>query len=285
MGTFIEVTSSDRRAPGIVFDEFKRIERLLSKYDSQSEIFRLNQQGRLQASPETYDLIKRSKELSRVTAGAFDITVGPLMDIWGFADRDFQIPSRAQIRRALALVGSDKIILQDADNVVKLKIPGMKLDLGGIAKGFAIDRAVARLKSSGITSCLINAGGQVFCLGSKSGVPWRVAIQDPRNNDFRGYLELVDRTIATSGDYNQYFIRDNRRYSHIIDPRSGYPADSGVVSVTVISDQGALADGLSTAIFVLGKDKARLLVNDFPGTEVKVIEEKDLVFKGKNIER
>lgn len=276
MGTFVEVTSPDNRAAGIVFEEIKRIEGLLSKYKESSQISQLNKSGKLKVSPETFYIIKKSKEFWQLTEGAFDITVGPILDLWGFTDKKYRLPSEAEIKNTLSLVGSDKIILKDSDNMVKFKILGTKIDLGGIAKGYALDCAVNKLKNSGINSCLINAGGQVYGLGDKFGKPWRIAIKSPRNQEAIDYLALKDKSVSTSGDYEQYFIKDKQRYSHIINPKTGFPVNSGVVSVTVIAPCGLTADALSTAIFVLGKEKGKALAKKFADVSVEIIEEKDV---------
>jgi thiamine biosynthesis lipoprotein len=197
------------------------------------------------------------------------------MDLWGFTDKKFRLPKDDEIKKTINLVGSDKIILQEENNVVEFKNLGMKIDLGAIAKGYAIDSAINKLKINGVKSCLINAGGDLFCLGDKLGKPWNIAIQNPRLPSFLGYLKLKDRAVATSGDYEQYFIQDNRRYAHILNPKSGYPADSGVVSVTVLASDCLTADALATAIFVLGKIKGEELAKKILGVEVKIIEEND----------
>lgn len=273
MGTYVEVISPDKDAPGIVFKEIKRLEDLLSKYNKDSEVARLNKYGRLKVSPETFYLIKRAKEFYSLTNGAFDITVGPLVDLWGFTNKNYFVPKESRIREALRLVGSDKIVLHDSDNVIKFKTSGMSIDLGGIAKGFAVDSAVAKLKSSGIKSCLINAGGQIYALGDRFGKPWRVGIRDSRQREkVSEILELKDRAVSTSGDYEQYFFKNNRRYSHIFNPKSGYPADSGVIAVTVVAPDGLTADALTTAVFVLGKKEVAMLSKKFPGIEIKITE-------------
>ncbi|MFH1889113.1 MAG: FAD:protein FMN transferase [Candidatus Omnitrophota bacterium] len=271
MGTFVEVTSADKEAPGIVFDEIRRIENLLSKYKEDSEISRLNRFGEQKVSPDTFYILQKAKELWQESGGAFDVTVGPLMDIWGFTDKNYRVPGKAEIEQALILVGSDKIIFNPDDYVVKLKFRGMKLDLGAIAKGYAADRAVKKLKERGIKSCLINLGGQVYCLGDKSGKPWNIAVKDPRGADFVDYLKLQDISAATSGDYEQYFVEKDKRYSHILDPRTGFPADSGVLSVTVVAASGLITDSLATSIFVLGKEEGMRLANKFPDVKVKII--------------
>ncbi len=270
LGTYIEVTSSDKGAAKIVFDEIQRIERLLSKYKPDSEISKLNRLGRLKVSPETFEIIKRSIELSKATDHAFDITVAPLMDLWGFTDKKFRIPEIQEIKNTLKLIGSEKLVLNEFESVIELSFPGMKIDLGGIAKGFALDCAVKKLKENNITSCLIS-GGQVYALGSNSGKPWKIAIKNPGAQIPAGEIGLRDQSVATSGDYEQYFTVNGKRFSHIMDPRTGYPAESGVISATVVASNGLTADALSTAIFVLGKLKGEELTKKFPETEIKTI--------------
>ena len=272
MGTYVEVSSDDKRAAGIVFDEIKRVERLLSKYDRHSEVSQFNKLGIISAGPDLYFLLTKAKEYWFASDGAFDITVGPLMDLWGFTSKQFAQPPDAQIREALKLVGANKIIFHPSNNVVEFNVPGMEIDLGAIGKGYAVDCAVKALRAAGVRSCLINAGGQVYCLGMNAGKPWRVAIRDPRGRDLHGYLDIVDRSVATSGDYEQYFTVGNKRFSHIMDPKTGYPSESGVISATVIADDGLTADFLATSILVMGKERGMALLQRFAGVEVKIIE-------------
>ncbi|MDP2831205.1 MAG: FAD:protein FMN transferase, partial [Candidatus Omnitrophota bacterium] len=166
----------------------------------------------------------------------------------------------------------DKIILHEKDNVVEFKLPGMKIDLGAIAKGFALDCAVKKLKENNVASCLINAGGQVYALGDNFGQSWKIAIQGARKPEIRGILKLKNKSASTSGDYQQYFLRGNKRYCHIFNPKTGYPAESGISSVTVIADSALEADALSTSIFVLGKEKAKALAMKFSNLEIKITE-------------
>ena len=271
MGTFWEVISCDKEAGSIVFAEANRIENLLSKYQEDSEVSRLNRAGSLKVSPDTFYIIKKSKEFWQASAGSFDITVAPLVDLWGFTNRKHIVPSDDKIKAVLKLVGCDKIILHEKDNVVEFIIPGTKIDLGAIAKGFALDCAVKRLKEKNINSCLINAGGQVYALGENSGKFWKIAIQNPRKPEIAGILELKDASASTSGDYEQFFLKNGKRYCHILNPATGYPADSGIISVTVIADNGITADALSTAIFVLGKEKGEELLKKFPQAVAKIL--------------
>ena len=272
MGTFWEVTSPNKEASAIVFSEANRIEQLLSKYIQSSEVSQLNRLGKLKVSADTFYIIKKSQEFCRLTQGAFDITVAPLVDLWGFSNQEFQVPSENKIQAVLELVGSDKIILHENDNVVEFKIPGMKIDLGGIAKGFALDCAVKKLKENNIDSCLINAGGQVYALGDKFGQAWIIAIAGTGKSKIAGKLALRNKSASTSGDYQQYFLIGNKRYCHIFNPKTGYPAESGISSVTVIADNGLDADALSTSVFVLGKEKAKELAAIFSNLEIKITE-------------
>ncbi|MFH0856124.1 MAG: FAD:protein FMN transferase [Candidatus Omnitrophota bacterium] len=273
MGTFVEVISPEPKAAKIVFDEMLRIEKLLSKYDPQSEVAKLNASGCLKASPETFYAVKRSREFWQASDGAFDITVAALMDLWGFSNRQYRVPKEAEIKKALKLVGSDKIILQEFDNVIQFKLSGMKIDLGAIAKGYALDCASKKLKEAKINSCLINAGGQVFCLGERFKKPWVIGVAGPKNTKLAAYLALKDKVVATSGSAEQYFIKGKKRYCHILNPKTGYPAYSGISSVSVVACDGLTADALATAIFILGKDKGEKLARKFNGAQVKFIQE------------
>ena len=276
MGTFVEVISPDKRASKIVFAEIQRVERLMSKYDANSEVARLNSLGSLKVSPETFALVKRAKEFWQASDGAFDITVGPLMELWGFHSKKYYLPREGEVQKVMPLIGMDKINLDENEFVIQLAVPGMKIDLGGIAKGYAVDCAIAKLREAGVESCLINAGGQIHCLGENSGNPWKVGVRCPRSDEFCGVIELEDQAVATSGDYEQYFIREGKRYSHILNPKTGYPAQQGVVSVTVVAPDGVTADALATAIFVLGKEKGKELAKQYGRVKVRIITEDEL---------
>jgi len=271
MGSFVEVISPDPRAAGIVFGEIRRIENICSKFNEDSELSRLNKTGEARVSDDLFYLLKRSKDFWLASDGAFDITVAPLADIWGFTKRDYHLPADDQIKKALAAVGSNKILFLETNNVVKFTVSGMKIDLGAIAPGYAVDCAVKKLKDAGITSCLINCTGEIYCLGDRAGRDWAVAIKAPSGSGIRQRLELKDKAVATSGDYEQYFVKGKRHYSHLIDPRTGYPADSKISSVTVIAPDCLTADALSTAVFIMGREKGEELVKRFPGVEVVVI--------------
>ncbi|MGD9015533.1 MAG: FAD:protein FMN transferase [Candidatus Omnitrophota bacterium] len=267
MGTIIEVISPDKQAAAIAFKEINRIESLLSVFKDDSEIARLNRQGRLRVSQETLQVIKQSGEFWQATQGAFDITAAPLIELWGFYNKKYRIPSDSEIKEKLALIGFDKIKIDG--NIIEFKIAGMKIDLAAIAKGFAIDCAVEKLRSAGIESALLNAGGDIYCLGNKFGLPWQVAVRTNEQLISAENLKLKDKAVATSGNYEQYFWVDNVRYCHILNPKTGRPADSNLASVTVIADDCLTTDALATSIFVLGKDKVDELAERF-NAQIKI---------------
>ncbi len=280
MGTLVEVTCQNKSAIKEAFSVIKRIEVLANNFRPDSELSLLNRQGQITASPELFDLVKESVKYYKLSGGAFDATVLPLVSFWKEKIQDFRngareiiFPEDSDIKNLLGLVGSNKIELDEKNLVIKFNLPGVTVDLGGIAKGYAVDLAVRRLKELGVNSALVNAGGNIYCLGRKYNKKWRVGIQDPRKPGKIAYvLGLEDQASATSGDYEQYFIYKGKHYSHIIDPRTGYPADSGIISVTIIADNAIAADAISTAVFVLGLVKGLALLKKLGNIEAKIIE-------------
>ena len=284
MGTFVEITCQDKTAMNAAFEEIKKIENIANKFSPASEISRLNKNGEIKASPDFLNLIKESKKYYALSGGAFDITVSPLVDTWKNKIKEALekksenlLPAEDELGDKLTLVGSDKIFINQKESLVKFTQSGMSIDLGGIAKGYAVDKAVLRLKALGINSCLINAGGNIYCLGKKGKRKWHIGIQHPRNpGKLLFYLDLENQAVATSGDYEQYFMLAGKRYSHIINPETGYPVDNGLASVTIITKYATTADILSTTVFVLGKEKGQALLEKIANTEYRIIEEKDL---------
>lgn len=272
MGTFAQVTSDDPKAFNLVFDELKRIENKLSKFKQDSELSVLNKSGEIKASEELYFILKKSEFFYTVSEGAFDITIAPLMDLWGFTDKKFRIPDDSEIKSTLKLIGTNKIVFNDKNNVVKFTLSGMKVDLGAIAVGYAVDCAVKKLLENKIKNCLINVGGEIYCLGLKNKRPWKVAIQDPKiKNKVTSVIELSNKAVTTSGDYESYFEKDNKRFTHIIDPKKGYPVESEFSSVTIIANDCLTADALATTVFILGKTKTQELLIKFK--DVRLIEQ------------
>lgn len=233
--------------------EIKRLDNLFRRGSSNSEIYKLNSESSLEASDDTADLINKAQYISTSTNGAFDISIAPIMDLWGFYSKQFYVPDEDDLRQALLPVNYKHI--QTNENFVTLE-NGAQIDPGGIAKGYTSDRIAEIFKSCGVESGIVSLGGNVHSIGKKpDGSKWRVAIQNPDNNEYICTVEVSDKAVITSGGYQRFFEQDGNIYHHIINPQTGYPAESGLKSVSVISDDGALADGLSTALFVMGLDE------------------------------
>lgn len=270
-----------KRAVDEAFGEMERVDLSMSNYRGDSEVSRINNLKvgeEIKVSNETMDVLFRSQQISRISNGAFDITVLPLMKLWGFyskSGRDAR-PTDREIEGVLGDVGYTKIILGKENKVTKGR-EGVKIDLGGIAKGYAVDRAVQRLKFYGIRSAMVEAGGDFLCLGTKPNrKAWRIAIQHPRDKHKTiAILEVANCAIATSGDYENYDIIESRRYSHIIDPRTGLPKADVPASVTVVAKDAATADGLATAIFVLGPDKGMDLAERLSDVDAVIISDEE----------
>ena len=237
--------------------EIERLDTLLDA-DGSGDIAHVNRDGSAEVCDDTAALTEQSLAYCADTGGALDITVRPLVEEWGFISRDYRVPERETIASLLEKV-DHRAVTVSGDKERIISVPeGVKLDLGATAKGYAADRAVGLMKADGVTSGILNLGGTVAAVGKKpDGSDWRVGVTDPDSTaSYFGTVACHDKFIATSGNYERYFERDGRRYCHIIDPKTGYPADNGVVSVTVISDSGVMSDALSTALFVMGREKA-----------------------------
>lgn len=237
--------------------EIERLDSLLSTGSSYSEISRINQDGGGSVTADTAYLLERSLELHEKTGGAFDISIYPVMQAWGFPTGDYRVPTDDELSLLLQKVDAGKIDLtkkKDGSGEVRFGIEGMEIDLGGIAKGYTSARIMDIYRSYGVKHGLVSLGGNVqLCGGKTDGSDWRVAVRDPQDeNSYLGILSLKNRAVITSGAYERNFTRDGVTYHHILDPSTGKPAQSGVISATVISADGTLADGLSTSLYVLG---------------------------------
>lgn len=275
MGTFVEVVSLDPRASKIVFEEFKRLEALCNFFDKSSELSQLNEKGSLVVSADLFALLKIAKSFAAASDGAFDVSVAPLSLIWKKAIREKTLPDPDVLTGVRALVGKENLYLDEATRRVVLLKEGVKIDLGGIAKGYAVDQAVARLREARITSALINAGGNIYAVGAHRNKSWQVGIRDPRKEGVVvEKIDLEDQAAATSGDYEQYFLFQNKRYSHIINPKTGYPADSGIIAATVLAADATTADALSTACIVLGREPCERVLKNYPGVRARLFDEK-----------
>ena len=254
-----------------VFAALKDMDSCMSAISQSSELAKIsaNPNEPVSVSEDIYRLIKLSIDVNKETGGAFDITIRPIMELWGFGSDNQRVPTEEEIQAALTLTGMDKIKLS-ADSKVELTKENMALDLGGIAKGYACDRAVEILRAEGVEHAVVDLGGNVFVLGTKlSGEPWRVGVRTPLagENGHFGALLLTDKAVVTSGLYERFFEQDGLVYHHIIDPATGKPASGELLSTTIIADSATEADALSTACFVLGLEEGRDLLAEREGVE------------------
>lgn len=247
-------------AKGAIEEELSGIESRMSMYLPGSEIAKLNEnagRGYVSLSEDTYELLSRCVQFGEASGGAFDVTIAPLTAAWGVTSDHPQVPDGVRIETLRALVDYRDILLNPTDRSAMLRREGQAVDVGGVAKGYACDAARRVAKAYGIESGYISIGGNIMAIGEKpGGEPFKFGVRDPRGggNDYIAVMTLPDSTMATSGDYERYFERDEVRYHHILDPATGYPADTGLMSVSVVSPDGAYADSMSTCLFIKGRD-------------------------------
>ena len=235
-------------------ERVKELEALLSVTDKSSEIYALDHQGKASLSPDTADLLAAALSMCERTQGALDISIYPVLRTWGFTTGEYAVPNEEAIAALLPLVDYTQVELHGST----ASLPdGMEIDLGSVAKGHTGDVLAAYLKENGVTSALLDLGGNIQAVGAKpDGSPWRVGIRDPEGDGNLGVAEVIGQAVITSGGYERYFEEDGARYWHILDPKTGAPAQNGLISVTVIGGDGMICDGLSTSLFVMGLDKA-----------------------------
>lgn len=239
-------------------EEIQRLDALWSVGNTESEIAKLNQKKTEKVSKETIQLIQCAKKVSKETEGAFDITIYPLMELWGFPSQNYQVPSEAKIKEILdSNIGMDKVMVDEKNQEITLKDEA-QIDLGGIAKGYTSEQVARILKRHDIEHGVISLGGNVQAIGKKiDGSRWKVGIQPPKDDmEMIGTYEACNEAVTTSGGYERYFEEDGKAYHHILDPDTGKPSNQDLISVTAISEDGMLADCLSTTLFVMGKEKA-----------------------------
>lgn len=249
--------------------KLKYLEDLMTINAPGGDINKLNEnagKGYVELNPETISVLKSARKISDLSAGAaFDITVAPVVKAWGIGTDNPQIPSKETLDKLVPLINYRDVQIDEINNKASLAKTGQMIDLGGIAKGYAGDILREIYQKNGIKSGLINLGGNVIALGSKpDGGAWSIGIQNPRSEtgEIVGIIQVSDKAVVTSGDYQRYFEKDGKRYCHIIDPHTGYPAESGLMSVTIITSSSTDADGLAKA-FVLGLDKGMELVKKY----------------------
>lgn len=268
--------------------EITRIEKLISSWDPASQTSEINRNAGLKpvkVDEELYNLVQRSVEISKLTDGAFDISFASMDKIWKFDGSMTEMPSEEAIKQSVAKIGYQNIILDSENFTVFLKLEGMKIGFGGIGKGYAADKAKTLLMEKGVSAGIINASGDMNTWGKQpDGEFWKVAITNPMDkNKAFALLPLNENAVVTSGNYEKYVTFNNIRYTHIINPRTGYPA-TGIISATVFAPKAEIADALATSIFVMGKDVGIDFINQLPKIECIIIDEKGEIFTSKNIE-
>ncbi len=280
--TWAEDETAARSAFDAVFAEFERLEAQMSTWRPGSDVLRINAAAgdrAVQVAPDVRDVLRQARQISEWTEGTFDVTFGALTDVWKFDhDQDNTIPSADAIRARLPLIDYRQIEIDDRAGTVFLTRKGMKIHLGGIGKGYAVEHAVSILRRAGLRDFMIQAGGDLYVGGKKDGRPWRLGINDPRGPDGRSFaaLDVSDSTFSTSGDYARFFIKDGVRYHHILDPATGQPARL-CRSVTIVSDSPVLADAIAKGVFILGPEKGMALVERLPKLGAVIVTAKNEV--------
>jgi FAD:protein FMN transferase len=293
MGTriFVELWAEDKdkqrgeQAIDAVMDEMRHIDESMSVYKPTSEVSKVNDLAAKQAvkiSPELFKLLTTALEYSRITEGAFDITYASVGYMYDFRER--KRPSEQQIQAALPAVNYRHVLLDAAHSTVRFSQPGVRIDLGGIAKGYSVDRGIEILQARGFTHALVNAGGDSRVIGDRFGKPWIIGIRHPDHADqVITRVPLTDRAFSTSGDYERYFDEDGVRYHHIIDPHTGHSA-SKVRSATVMASTATRTDGLSKTAFVLGPDEAMRIYNQLDDVDAILVTPDGRILYSKGLE-
>ena len=292
MGTAVraEVWHENRAAReaaiAAVMEEMRRIDATMSPYKPESDLSHINQRAAsepVKISPEMYGLIARSLEVSKLTEGAFDITFSSVGYMYDY--RKGVAPSDVEITKALPGINYRHVLLDPKTSTIRFARAGVRIDLGGIAKGHAVDRCIDILKHRGITSALVSAGGDTRVLGDHHGRPWMVAIRDPRRRDgMVAVLPLADTAISTSGDYERYFEAGGKRYHHILNPKTGKSA-TGVRSVSIIASDATTTDGLSTSVFVMGRARGMALVERLKNVDAIIVDDSGKMYYSSRLQQ
>ncbi|MEC9487901.1 MAG: FAD:protein FMN transferase [Halanaerobium sp.] len=265
------------------FQQMDALEKKMSLNIPASEIIRVNEAAGskpVQVSEDTFLVLQKGLEYSKLTEGSFDISIGPLVKLWGIGTDQARVPSADEIKQKLKLVDYQSVLLQPEGQQVYLEEEGMVLDVGGIAKGYAADVTKEIFQEAGIKHAYISIGGNVLVVGNKpDGSPWKIGIQNPYRprGAYLAIVEVTDSTVVTSGDYERYFEENGVRYHHIIDPATGYPTRNGLKSVSIITHKSLNADALSTGVFVLGIERGLQLLERTPDVEgILITEDKEV---------
>lgn len=287
LGTIIQLKvygSNGKKAIEEAVNRLNEIDDKMSVFKEYSEISMINQNSGIssvEVSEDTYFVVKQAIRYSEVSEGAFDPTIRPIVELWGIGRDKPRIPSEYEIRSKLKLVNYKDIIINDKDRTIKLRNEGQNIDLGGIAKGYAADEVKNILIKNNIKSALINLGGNIFALGKKQDkTQWQIGIQNPfgKRGEFVGFISIKNKSVVTSGNYERYFIIEGKKFHHIIDPKTGYPSESRIVSSTIISDYSIDGDGLSTGVYIMGIDKSIKLIESLKGIDAVFITENKEIY-------
>ncbi|MDO4516418.1 MAG: FAD:protein FMN transferase [Bacillota bacterium] len=266
---------SDAAMLDLAFDEIARLENLLSVTKEGSDLDRLNKaagKAWVEIAPETQEVLTMAKEYTALSGGYFDVTAGPLIDLWGIHNGEGHYPTQGELETVLPLIGSDDLLVEEGR--AYLAREGMEANLGAIAKGYIADRVKDLLVENGVEHAILNLGRNLLLIGGKDeSTAFRIGVQDP--NDAQGALvgelDVMDRSVVTSGINERYFTYEGKNYHHILDPFTGFPADNGVASVTILSDSSAQGDALSTACLLMGREKGLDLIESLDGVEALFI--------------
>ena len=261
-----------------VFNIVTGLDDTISRFDEKSAVYRLNTEGKT-SDKAVNQIISSVKEISEATDGAFDITTGGLSDLWSIGKDGEKIPSEKEIKAVLKDIDYSRVRIEGGT----VYSDGCQIDLGAVGKGFACDLIKAYLSSVGAEGAVVSVGGSILAYGdyNKKGDVWSIAIRHPRSeNEFLGIISLDEGFVSTSGDYERYFEKDGKRYHHIFDARTGMPACSGLISVTVVADSGILSDALSTACFIIGAEKGKALIEKYGASAILVDEKMNITTVG-----
>jgi len=295
LGTIINLKAYGNKAEKAIDEAIEKLNHIddkMSAFKADSEISKINSNaGTLLeeiVSKDTYFVVKNAVKYSEILEGTFDPTIRPLVKLWSIGTKEEIIPEKFQIEETRKLVNYKDVILNENKNSIMLKQKKQALDVGGIAKGFAADEVRDIFHKNNVKSALIDLGGNIFALGSKEdGTPWRVGIQNPfkPRGEYVGILSVKNKSVVTSGNYEKYFMKDGQRFHHIIDPKTGYPSQSKIISATIISDNSIDGDGLSTGIYILGIDKAMKIMETIAGVEAIFITEDKKIYKTSGVNK
>ena len=271
----------------LAIDEIKRIERLISSWDPNSQTSLINRHAGIapvKVDNELYELIQRSTKLSMLTNGAFDISYASMDRIWKFDGSVTKLPSKEVVTASVAKVGFKNIVFDTQNQTVYLKKKGMRIGFGAIGKGYAADKAKSVLEANGVKGGIINASGDLCAWGTQpNGKPWKIGVTNPLNkNKIFSWFDLTNKAVVTSGNYEKFLMIEGQRYAHIINPKTGYPS-TGILSVSVFAPKAELADALATSIFVQGVDVGIDMVNQLAGIECIIVDDQGQVHYSKEM--